>query len=181
MYYIVFWMLKIFHNKFFFSFIIEKKKDKSPALGQAPKKSLVLLGVPLFLHQPAQAVRCRPSTSQTWWQLWKAVHLSGLDFCSAQGEAAGRGRQGSEPVGTRGECISCTTWKAKGHSLSLLQPPKQPGLPVFLTRTWQPSSFSWFSTMTRVKYLIQSQSTAYQQRACNSYVRFSEYVFDWRS
>lgn len=177
-------MLKIFHN-FFFSFIIGKKKkkkqDKSPALDQAPEKSLVLLGAPLFLHQPAQPVRCRPNTSQTWRQLWKAVHRSGLDFCSAQGGAAGRGRQGSELVGTRGERISCTPWKVKGHSLSLLQPPKQPGFPAFLTRTWQPSSFSWFSTMTQVKYLIQSQSTAYQQRACNSYVRFSAYVFDWWS
>lgn len=79
-------MLKIFHN-FFFSFIIGKKKntqDKSPALDQAPEKSLVLLGAPLFLHQPAQPMRCRPNTSQTWRQLWKAVHRSGPALTSAQ-------------------------------------------------------------------------------------------------
>lgn len=35
-----------------------------------------------------------------------------------------------------------------------------------------------FITMTQDKYLIQSQSPDYQRRACNSYVRFSEYVFD---
>lgn len=39
---------------FFFSSIIGKKnKDKYPAVGQTPKKALVLLGIPLFLHQPS--------------------------------------------------------------------------------------------------------------------------------